>query len=78
MKKQNKKIKLKLGDLKVQSFITALSDEDSQTVQGGQRTANICVIHKTAPGICGATANILCIKSAGQACNTVPGGPICL
>lgn len=45
---KNKKKNLKLSDLKVQSFVTALTGDDKQTLKGGETGPN-CVILTAVP-----------------------------
>jgi len=65
--------KLKLNDLKVQSFITKLEESDALTVQGGIRTNGP---QCTANGACLNTHANFCQHTCGYP--AVPGLPLCV
>lgn len=63
------KKKLKLNDLKVQSFVTSLSNTEKATVAGGQNSVNPAC--NTEVNACQQTIAQLCIGS----CGFIPQGP---
>ena len=78
-----KKTKLKISELKIQSFVTSLKKEDENTLKGGD-----CPGHSDNPAClsgvtaCQSAANWGCIGTCGgtndQLCSTCPiAYPIC-
>jgi hypothetical protein len=67
------KKKLKINDLKVQSFITELGKDDSKTVQGGIITNNP---NCTFNGACANTRANFCNYTCGYP--ALPGMPLCV
>jgi hypothetical protein len=70
------KKKLKIQDLKVQSFVTALDNHDKQTVMGGNQTngavcdTKVAGCQNTVAAICNTNANACVVVTAVQLCGT--------
>ena len=70
--------KLKLNDLKVNSFVTALAEKNTKTVQGGWNTQQPCFTYGCSNVVCTVHSDVVMIctyKPAGAAV-ALPDFPI--